>query len=150
MLRFYIIMILIISSNEYSNCLKKITEIDPFKIFGIDTKWIFEDIKKKYFSELLDFSELLTKVKDDKNPTEGIESILKQLHNVFEREHITSIESIGKPFDHQYHHAVSTIEKNDCADGLIVEEIKKGYLLNGKIMRPSQVVVAKNKKIMEE
>ena len=49
MLRFYIIMILIISSNEYSNCLKKITEIDPFKIFGIDTKWIFEDIKKKYY-----------------------------------------------------------------------------------------------------
>ena len=108
-----------------------------------------EDIKKKYFSELLDFSELLTKVKDDNNPKEGIESILKNLHNLFEREHITSIESIGKPFDHQYHHAVSTIEKDDCADGLIVEEIKKGYLMNGKIMRPSQVIVAKNRTIME-
>jgi molecular chaperone GrpE len=104
-----------------------------------------EDIKKQYLSELLDLFELLTKVKDDNNPKEGIEAIRKHLQSLFDREQITPIESIGKPFDHNIHHAVSTIEKNDSPEDLIIEEIKKGYMLKGKIMRPSQVIVAKKK-----
>jgi len=52
---------------------------------------------------------------------------------------------VGKTFDHNIHHAVTTIEKNDCEDGTVVEEVKKGYLLDDELLRPSQVIVAKNK-----
>jgi molecular chaperone GrpE len=65
------------------------------------------------------------------------------MEKIFEREQITYIECIGKTFDHNCHHAISTIEKEDCEDGEIVDEVKKGYLMGGKLLRPSQVIVAK-------
>ena len=43
------------------------------------------------------------------------------------------------------HHAVTTIEKNDCEDNIILEEVKKGYMIKDKVFRPSQVIVVKNK-----
>jgi len=50
---------------------------------------------------------------------------------------------VGKKFDHNFHHAVTTIDKDDCEENTIVEEIKKGYMINEKLLRPSQVIVVK-------
>ena len=69
--------------------------------------------------------------------------MLNNLENFFEKEQIKYINCVGKTFDHNIHHAVITIEKNDCEDGTIVEEVKKGYLIDDKLLRPSQVIVAK-------
>jgi molecular chaperone GrpE len=102
-----------------------------------------EETKRKYLSELLDINELLQKAYEDKNPKEGLKTLLRQMEKIFEREQITYIECIGKTFDHNCHHAISTIEKEDCEDGEIVDEVKKGYLMGGKLLRPSQVIVAK-------
>jgi molecular chaperone GrpE len=104
-----------------------------------------EEAKKKYISELIDLNELLTKAYEDNNPKEGLKLILNNLKNFFEKENIKCIDCVGKPFDHNYHHAVSTIEKDDCDDKTIIEEIKKGYLIEDKLLRPSQVIVAKKK-----
>jgi molecular chaperone GrpE len=57
---------------------------------------------------------------------------------------VAVIDSLGKSFDIFYHYAISTVEKNDYKDGQIVDEIKKGYMIGNKILRPSQVVVVKN------
>ena len=105
-----------------------------------------EETKKKYLSELIDLHEILQKAYEDKNPKEGLKIILKNLNNLLERENIKSIECIGKPFDHNIHHAISTIEKNDCREGIIVEEVKKGYMIGDKLLRPSQVIVCQKKK----
>ena len=40
---------------------------------------------------------------------------------------------MGKSFDHTMHHAITTIEKNDCEDNTIVEEVKKGYIIKEKV-----------------
>ena len=50
---------------------------------------------------------------------------------------------MGKRFDHNLHHAITTIEKDDCEDDIIIEEVKKGYMINEKILRPSHVIVSK-------
>ena len=105
-----------------------------------------DDIKRKYLCELLDVHELLKKASEDTNPQEGLKAIIKNIEKFFENEQITSIECIGKPFDHTCHHAISTLEKNDCDDGVIVDEVKKGYKIGDKILRPAQVIVAKTKK----
>ena len=104
-----------------------------------------EETKKKYLSELIDLNDLLKKAYDDKDPKNGLKLILNNLKNLFEREQMQCIDCVGKTFDHNLHHAVSAMEKDECEDGTIVEEIKKGYLINDKVLRPSQVIVAKKK-----
>lgn len=105
-----------------------------------------DETKKKYLSELIDFNELLKKAYEDKDPKNGLKLILNNIESFFEREQIKCIDCVGKSFDHNLHYAVSTIEKDDCEDETIVEEVKKGYLINDKVLRPSHVIVTKKKK----
>jgi molecular chaperone GrpE len=104
-----------------------------------------DELKKKYLLELLDFQELLKKAAEDSNPKEGLKLLIAAFDKFFEREGIAYIDSKGKPFDHIYHHAISVVEKNDCAEGIVLEEVKKGYTVGGKVLRPSQVIVTKKK-----
>ena len=104
-----------------------------------------DETKRKYLSELLDIKEILKKASDDENPQEGIKVLLQNIDRFLDNEHITYIDCVGKPFDHTIHHAVTTVEKNDCDDNVVVEEVKKGYLMCDKLLRPAHVVVAKKK-----
>ncbi len=103
------------------------------------------DIKKRYISELIDLKELLLRALDDNNPKEGLRLILKQIEQFFDQENITSIECMGKPFNHQKHHAITTLEKDDCEENIVIEEIKKGYMVDDNVLRPSHVIVSKKK-----
>ncbi|MDH7507010.1 MAG: nucleotide exchange factor GrpE [Candidatus Thermoplasmatota archaeon] len=102
-----------------------------------------EEIRKKYLLEIIDLFELLQKAYENNNPKEGIKAILQNIKHLLDIEQVRVIDCLGKTFDHNCHYAVSVVEKNDCPDGLIVEEIKRGYKLGEKILRPSQVVVSK-------
>jgi len=104
-----------------------------------------EETKKKYISELIDLNELLKKAYEDNNPKEGLKLMINNIENFFEKEQIKCIESMGKKFDHNLHHAVTTLEKEDCENDTIIEEVKKGYMINDKLLRPSHVVVSKKK-----
>jgi molecular chaperone GrpE len=104
-----------------------------------------EDIKKKYLLELLDLTELLKKAYEDSDPKSGLKLLLENLDKFLEKEGITYIDCIGKPFNYQFHNAVSTIEQSECVDGTILDEIKKGYLVGEKLLRPACVIVAKKK-----
>ena len=104
-----------------------------------------EETKKKYLSELIELYELLDKAYEDENPKQGLKLILQNLEDFLEKEQIKHIDCVGKSFDHTIHHAITTIEKNDCEDNTIVEEVKKGYIIKEKVFRPSQVIVVKNK-----
>ncbi len=101
------------------------------------------DTKKKYIVELIDLVELLKKAYQDNNPKEGLKLMINNIDNFFEKENIKYIDCVGSKFDHNLHHAVTAIEKEDCEDETIIEEVKKGYMINDKILRPSQVIVAK-------
>ncbi len=74
---------------------------------------------------------------------EGVEMTLKKLRKVLEQEGVTPIESPeGKVFDPTRHNAVAAVEQGDVADGTVIEEIRKGYLMKGKVIRPTIVKVA--------
>jgi molecular chaperone GrpE len=108
-----------------------------------------EETKKKYLLELIELNELLKKAYQDKNPKSGLKLMIKNLDDFLKKENIRGIECVGKLFDHNLHHAISILEKDDCRDGIVVEEIKKGYLINNELLRHSQVVVAKKKEKTE-
>jgi molecular chaperone GrpE len=103
------------------------------------------EIKQVYLSEFIDIKELLLKAIEDDNPKAGLRLILKQIEHFFDEEHVSTIDCIGKQFNHNLHHAVTTIEQDDCEENTIIEEIKKGYKIDETVLRPSHVVVAKKK-----
>lgn len=103
------------------------------------------EIKQIYLSEFIDIKELLLKAIEDDDPKQGLRLILKQIEHFFDEEHVSTIECIGKQFNHNLHHAVTTIEQDDCEENTIIEEIKKGYKVDETVLRPSHVVVAKKK-----
>jgi molecular chaperone GrpE len=115
-----------------------------------ESKIIEEEVKKKYVLELLDLSELLKKAYEDNDPKEGLKLMINNINNFFEKEQIRTINCIGEKFNHNFHHAITTIEKNDCEDQTILEEVKKGYMINDKLLRPSHVIVSKKKEIDKE
>ena len=104
-----------------------------------------EELKKKYLVEIIDLYEMLKKAYEDNDPKSGLKLLLNHLDAFFEREQVKYVDCVGKTFDHTIHHAISTVEKENCIDGEIIKEAKKGYYLGEKLLRPSQVIVAKKK-----
>jgi molecular chaperone GrpE len=79
---------------------------------------------------------------NDEGMVEGVKMILKQLLDVLESEGITPIESLGKPFDPNYHEAMLRDENSSYPANTVVEEFQKGYMMHERVLRPSMVKVA--------
>ncbi len=74
----------------------------------------------------------------------GLKMLHKQLTEVLASEGLEEIDAMGRPLDPERHEVVSYIESDDKPENTVVEEIQKGYSLNGKVIRPSLVVVSKS------
>jgi len=72
----------------------------------------------------------------------GLELIYKQLQDTLARFGLKPIEAKGKKFDPNYHQAVSTQSANDVEENTVIEEMRKGYTLNGRLLRPAMVTVS--------
>jgi len=80
---------------------------------------------------------------DFENFYKGVELIYKGFKEIVEREGLQSFSAIGDEFDPSKHEAVSLVESDEHAPDTVLDEIYKGYLLNGKLIRPAKVVVSK-------
>jgi molecular chaperone GrpE len=74
----------------------------------------------------------------------GIELIEKELVNSFDKNGIKSFESVGKKFDPNFHQALNEVE-SEQEDGMVINEIQKGYMLNDRLLRPALVSISKKK-----
>jgi molecular chaperone GrpE len=75
----------------------------------------------------------------------GVELIYTHLKELLEKEGLKEIEAVCKPFDPNYHEAVTQCESDQHEEGIVADEVCKGYMLNEKLLRPSKVVVSKGK-----
>ena len=73
----------------------------------------------------------------------GLRMLQEQLTEVLQSEGLEEIAAVGKPLDPELHEVVSYVETDKTPENIIVEEIRRGYTLNGKVIRPSLVVVSK-------
>ena len=73
----------------------------------------------------------------------GVEMVLGALREVLEGEGLVKIEAEGKPFDPERHEAVIAVEQEDAEPGTILDIVRAGYELGGKVLRPAMVKVAK-------
>jgi molecular chaperone GrpE len=78
-----------------------------------------------------------------KSLVEGVQMTLKKLRKVLEQEGVSPITcEEGKAFDPSCHHAVAAAERDDVEECVVVEEVRKGYKMRDKVVRPSIVKVA--------
>lgn len=73
----------------------------------------------------------------------GILQIERQIKNYFKDQGLEEIESVGKDFNPEFYEAVQVVENKKEKSGKIIEEVLKGYILKGKVLRPAKVKVIK-------
>jgi molecular chaperone GrpE len=144
---------------------EKEKEIDGLKEHLLYQKAEFENFKKLKSKEKLDalrfgnetlIKELLPvidnleraiehagKTEEARSITEGVALTLNGCLKVLEKFNVSRVDAIGKKFDPNLHEAVLQEESVEIEPGMIVGEFQKGYVLDGRLLRPSMVSVAK-------
>ncbi len=83
------------------------------------------------------------KTEEAKSITEGVALTLSGFIKVLEKFDVTRVEALGKKFDPNLHEAVYQEENDEVEPGIVVGEFQKGYVMDGRLLRPSMVSVAK-------
>ena len=87
---------------------------------------------------------------DTKSLKEGLDMILKQFSSFLEKERVEPIKAIGEKFDPAIHEALTSEESEEHAENIIISQFVKGYTINNRVLRPSQVVISKKPSIESE
>ena len=87
---------------------------------------------------------------DSQTIVQGVEMTLKKLRKVLEQEGVSPIECEGQVFDPSKHHAIASEERKDTPESVVVEEVRKGYMMKNRVIRPSIVKVAVNSSKSQE
>lgn len=84
---------------------------------------------------------LQTNSEESASLLKGVEMVQKSLTEAVSREGLEEIKAVGEPFDPNFHQAVMQ-EKDDSAEpGTVLQELQKGYILKGRVLRPAMVKV---------
>lgn len=73
----------------------------------------------------------------------GVEMVLGQLRNTLRDAGLEEIQVAGQPFNPSWHEAVSQVETSEVPEGTVVQQLRKGYRLHQRLLRPATVVVAR-------
>jgi molecular chaperone GrpE len=100
----------------------------------------------KFVSIHDDLSRAIETAKQDKSDQvviEGLEGILRNAETLFDAEGVKEIETIGTPFDPNIHDAISFKYDDTVPENTVIAEIRKGYMISDKVLRPSLVEISK-------
>jgi molecular chaperone GrpE len=104
------------------------------------------EILLKFLNIRDDYLRALNMIKHD-NPDaviiEGLQGILKNFDNLLSSEGVVEIESVGTPFDPNIHDALNFSYSDRLPENTVTNEIRKGYMYNNKVLRPSLVEISK-------
>jgi len=74
----------------------------------------------------------------------GVELIVKQMEEVLRSLNVQPVETVGAAFDPRVHEALELVERNDLPDHQVFEEVRRGYRIRERLLRPALVRVASN------
>lgn len=99
--------------------------------------------------DILEVSDNLARALDAASSSEassgvaqGIKMVQSQLLTVLGKHNCQPIEAMGKPFDPNFHEALTQMPSSEYPAGTIVQELRKGYMLHDRVVRPSQVILS--------
>jgi molecular chaperone GrpE len=103
------------------------------------------------FLTVLDNLELALKSKGSAEQLRsGVSLIVKQMEEILEKMQVKAVPTVGEAFDPRFHEALGTVERDDLPDQHVAEEIRRGYKVRERLLRPALVRVAHNPKQVEE
>jgi len=73
----------------------------------------------------------------------GSDATLKLLAKAFERASVLEVQADGVPFNPEFHEAMAMVPVNDQPPNTVINVVQKGYILNGRLVRPARVIVSK-------
>ena len=111
-------------------------------------KYASESVIQKLIPVLDNFDMALLAVQSAANDsnqslTAGITMIHQQLKSALVESGLEEVDAAGKPFDPTWHEAVSEKETSEVPDGHVAQQLRKGYKLRDRLLRPATVIVAK-------
>ncbi|MCR4820046.1 MAG: nucleotide exchange factor GrpE [Elusimicrobiales bacterium] len=79
------------------------------------------------------------------NTVMGLKMVFKEFEKIFDSEGMRPMDIVGKPYDPMATEILGIVDGDDSNDGLVVEELQKGFYLGDKILRPARVKIARKK-----
>ncbi|HEY0161394.1 MAG TPA: nucleotide exchange factor GrpE, partial [Edaphobacter sp.] len=80
----------------------------------------------------------------------GVELILKQMEDALRGLNVVPVESVGVQFDPRFHEALGSVETKEFPDHQVLEEIRRGYKIREKLLRPALVKIATNSSVVSD
>jgi len=80
----------------------------------------------------------------------GVSLIVKQMEEILRQMQVTPVAAAGEAFDPRFHEALGSVEREDVPDQHVAEEVRRGYRLRDRLLRPALVRVAHNPKQVNE
>ncbi|HTA80650.1 MAG TPA: nucleotide exchange factor GrpE [Terracidiphilus sp.] len=80
----------------------------------------------------------------------GVELIVKQMEEILRQLQVQPVATVGEEFDPRHHEALGTVERDDLPDQHVAEEVRRGYKLRERLLRPALVRIASNPKQTNE
>jgi molecular chaperone GrpE len=111
-----------------------------------DRDYAVASVVEKFLPVLDHFEMALNSAGTTEQLRSGVELIVKQMEDVLRQLQVTAIPAEGAKFDPRQHEALGTVERLDMPDQHVAEEIRRGYKLRDKLLRPALVRVASNPK----
>ncbi len=137
------------AANNWEKYIRQVAEMDNFRKRQEKMR---EDRIKRYKKELLekvvavmDNLERAISYQDTMNREglqQGMRMVQWQLNEILKGEGLTPVPTVGQPFDPHIHEAIETVEVADQPEGMVVEEVLKGYMLGDDMLRPARVKVS--------
>jgi molecular chaperone GrpE len=109
------------------------------------TRYANESLLRELLPVLDNFSRALEAARNEPGAaavTAGVELIQRELLRVLEKFGVTPFDSLGQPFDPERHEAIARVPAMGQPEGTVVNETARGYMLNGRVLRPAMVTVA--------
>ena len=102
-----------------------------------------KDILKDLLSTVDNLALALDKAENKEDPfVQGVKLAYDGFLKALADHGATPLDSVGEPFDTNFHEAIAQLPSPDVAEGVVMNEVKRGWLLHGKLLRAAQVVVS--------
>ena len=111
-------------------------------------KFAASDVLKDILPTVDNLARALEEAKDkaDDPFVTGVKLVYDGLLKALAEHGATPLDSVGEPFDANFHEALAQLPSEDVEEGHVISEVKRGWMLNGKLLRAAQVVVSAGKK----
>jgi molecular chaperone GrpE len=109
------------------------------------TRYVNESLLRELLPVLDNFDRALQAARGEPAAaavTAGVELTQREFLRVLEKFGVTPFPSVGQPFDPERHEAIARVPAQGRPEGTVVDETARGYLLNGRVLRPAMVTVA--------